>query len=46
MELTEKEMYNINGGVSWGVVAAIVGALVFIIGGLSGYTNPSKCNNR
>ena len=36
MELTEKEMYNINGGVSWGVVAAIVGALVFIIGGLSG----------
>jgi len=46
MELTEKEMYEINGGgVSWGVVAGIVAAAVFIIGGLSGYTNPSRCNN-
>lgn len=46
MELTEKEMYEINGGVSWGVVASIVAAAVFIIGGLSGYTNPSRCNNK
>ena len=45
MELTEKEMYEVNGGVAWGVIAAIAGALVFIIGGLSGYTNPSRCNN-
>lgn len=45
MELTEKQMHDINGGASWGVVAAIAAALVFIIGGLSGYTNPSRCNN-
>ena len=38
MELTEKEMYEVNGGVAWGVIAAIAGALVFIIGGLSGLT--------
>ena len=36
MELTEKQMHDINGGASWGVVAAIAAALVFVIGGLSG----------
>ena len=46
MELTEKQMYEVNGGVAWGVIAAIAAGLVFIIGGLSGYTNPSRCNNR
>ena len=46
MELTEKEMYTVNGGVSWGVIAAIVSGLIFIIGGISGYTNPTRCNNR
>lgn len=46
MELTDREMHDINGGVSWGVVAAIVAGLVYIIGGLSGYTNPSRCNSK
>ena len=37
MELTEKEMYEINGGgVCWGAVAAIASAIVFVIGALSG----------
>ncbi len=39
-------VYEVNGGASWGIVAAIAAGLVFIIGGLSGYTNPSRCNNR
>ena len=45
MELTEQEMYSVNGGVAWYVVAGIAGAITYIIGVLSGYTNPSKCNN-
>lgn len=45
LELTNKEMYEINGGASWGVIAAIASCLVFIVGALSGYTNPSRCNN-
>ena len=45
MELTEKQMHEVSGGVAWGVVAAVAAALVFIIGGVSGYTNPSRCNN-
>lgn len=46
MELTNKEMYEINGGgVCWGAVAAIASAIVFVIGALSGYTNPTKCRN-
>ena len=46
MELTEKEMHNITGGVSWSIIAAIAAGLVYIIGGISGYTNPTRCNNR
>ena len=38
MELTEKEMYNVTGGIGWAGIA-------YIIGVISGYTNPSKCNN-
>ncbi len=46
MELTEKEMYEINGGaVSWGLLAGLASAVVFVIGALSGYTNPTKCKN-
>ena len=47
MELREQEMYEINGGVlSWKVLAAIGAGLVWIVGVISGYTNPDKCNNR
>lgn len=45
MELTEKEMYQVSGGISWQVVGGIVAAIVYIIGVVSGYTNPSRCNN-
>ncbi len=46
MELTEKEMYEINGGgISWGLLAGLASTVVFVIGALSGYTNPTKCKN-
>lgn len=45
MELTEQEMYKISGGVSWEVVSAIAAGIIYIIGVISGYTNPTKCNN-
>ena len=45
MQLTEKEMYEINGGISWGIVAGIATAIVYLIGCFSGYTNPTRCNN-
>ena len=46
MELTSKEMYEVSGGgICWGALAAIASGLVFIIGALSGYTNPTKCKN-
>lgn len=45
MELTEKQMYQIDGGASWGIVAGIASAIVLIIGFFSGYTNPSRCSN-
>ena len=45
MELTQKEMYNIEGGASWAWVAGIAAAVVYVIGCFSGYTNPSKCSN-
>lgn len=46
MELTQKEMYKISGGgVSWGIVAGIAAAVIYIIGCVSGYTNPNRCHN-
>jgi len=45
MELSEKQMHEITGGVSWTVVSAIAAGIVYIIGIISGYTNPSRCNN-
>jgi lactobin A/cerein 7B family class IIb bacteriocin len=46
MELTKNEMYSIDGGgISWGIVAGIAAAVVYIIGCFNGYTNPSKCSN-
>jgi len=47
MELTQNEMYNVSGGgVSWGIVAGIAAAVVYLIGCLNGYTNPNKCSNQ
>ena len=45
MELTEKQMYQIEGGASFGVLAGIAAAVVFVIGFFNGYTNPNKCSN-
>lgn len=42
--LTTEELLDINAGaVSWGLVAAIAGAVVFIIGVIDGYIRPLKC---
>ena len=46
MELTNSQMDSINGGaINWGIVAGIASGVVFFIGVLSGYTNPTKCKN-
>ena len=45
MELTDKQMQKIDGGASWGLVAGIAAAVVYIIGCVSGFTNPSRCHN-
>ena len=45
MELTNKEMYEVDGGVSWGIIAGIAAAIVYAIGCLSGYSNPTRCSN-
>lgn len=45
MELSENEMYEINGGIAWYVIWGLGAAITYIIGILSGYTNPSRCNN-
>ena len=47
MELTEKEMNNITGGgISWGIVAGVAIAVVYLIGCVGGITNPDKCKNK
>ena len=43
--LTEKEMYNIEGGkVSWSIVGAVGAILTLIAGIIDGYLRPLKCN--
>ena len=43
--VTEKQMQKVDGGVSLGLVSGIAAAVVFVVGFLSGYTNPSRCHN-
>jgi len=45
MELNEKQMHEVVGGASWTVASAIVAGIIYIIGVVSGYTNPTRCNN-
>lgn len=45
MELNKEQMREINGGINWIIISGISAAIVYIMGFLSGYTNPSKCNN-
>lgn len=46
MKLTNEEMFQISGGSTWGLIAGIGAALVYLIGVVSGYTNPNRCNNK
>ena len=39
-------MKEVVGGVSWEMVAAIGGLIVFFLGFLNGYTNPESCHNQ
>ena len=46
MELEDKEMKEIVGGaITWEAVAVGGGIIALIIGIISGYTNPTECNN-
>ena len=43
-KLSEKDLKNINGGISiWGIIGAIAAA-IFGIGVIDGYVRPLKCN--
>lgn len=43
--LEKSELININGGgISFGLGAAIVGGIIFIVGVIDGYVRPLKCN--
>ena len=45
MKLNDEEMKKVYGGaIPWEAVAAGVGIIAFLIGLISGITNPSKCN--
>ena len=45
-ELRKQEMLKIDGGADPILITAIVtGLITFITGILSGYSNPTKCNN-
>ena len=45
MELTNEELTKIDGGVNWYLIGGIGAVITYIIGIISGYTNPSGCNN-
>ena len=45
MELNEKQMCSVVGGASWMVITAVVAGIIYILGTISGYTNPTRCNN-
>ena len=45
-EIKIEEMKKVEGGMSEIAIAGIVtGVITFVIGVLSGYSNPVKCNN-
>lgn len=45
MELNEKQMHDVSGGVSWIAFSGIAAAVIYVLGFLGGYTNPTRCNN-
>ena len=45
ISINEKELEQVQGGgFSWGVAAAVVAGITFIVGIIDGYANPIKCN--
>lgn len=45
IELTHKELMDIEGGsISFGIGLLVGAAIVFIIGVIDGYVRPLKCN--
>ena len=45
MELTKKEMLTVDGGINWYLIGGIGALISYLIGVISGYNNPSQCNN-
>ena len=45
MELSQNEMFKVKGGVAWDAAMVVGAIIIYIIGVVSGYTNPTKCNN-
>lgn len=44
VEIKEKELKDVSGGgLTWGAGCVIIGAVVFIIGVIDGYTRPLRC---
>lgn len=44
-ELSSNELLNVNGGgISFGLVAGIATAVIFLIGVFHGFVNPEECN--
>ena len=44
MELTKKELLDINGGIGAWAVIGIAAGIIFLIGAIDGYVRPMKCN--
>lgn len=44
MELTKKELLDINGGIGAWAVVGIIAGVIFLIGAIDGYVRPMKCN--
>ena len=42
-KLTNTELQNINGGISFGFIGAIIGFVTFILGFVDGYARPLPC---
>ena len=42
--LTQNELKEINGGISWGLIGALGTIVVFLTGLIDGYLRPLKCN--
>ena len=43
--LNDKELLEINGGVSSALIGGIIIGVVFVASVIYGYINPNKCNN-